>query len=714
MSVEFSLKGQVTMRYSVSLKNKPLLAKRLTQKGIATVLVVLLVGIAMTATVLSTAAYLRSAQEQTMTTHAQLQAQMNAWTGAEVVREYLAKIQTASTLTTLAAAVNGASAGYLLTINGASGISATLTAVDSATNPTQFTAKIIGTTAAGTRAAATSTIQVVYAVSGSSSPGAIVPTLTFNQNLKLGGSITVTGSSTFTINVLGDLTTNGNSITGVNTINSTGSINIDSGSSYTTLNADCDIKITGSVTAVNANALRNICTEGAAAISGKAVANGAILGVASYGNNGILNAVNNSNAPTSCTAVGTGASGTSAATCDAPKYTVDLSAGSAGATTVNSGGTVNVSYGHVGTLNANGDVSLITATIDNLSTTGNLTVSSSGVVSAGTYGGTLTKPDWNSSIKATKAIVSAITITPAASVTLASSIFNAYDYESLANYIFQVNASGYTTVTVANVNGVAAGTYYLGNGPSGGQMDYLCKTLVSGTPTGSPVCSSTLVAKICKGYSDYNSCFSYNSATGWTINGTSMAPGVAFFSGNLIVGTGTYYNSFIATGNISTSGSDTVYAPNYAGYSGTVGGVTYAPTGICVNSYFSGLYPTQFCDATTSTYTSSSIGNYAFMAGSYIGTYSASTYVGGNVNLGASTKAYGVVKAGNQFESGGSTMISGSVSALALGTSVYNSLDGSTTFDLSKLPGTFDPGGGDSSSSGSGSASVSIQWARYL
>lgn len=160
----------------------------------------------------------------------------------------------------------------------------------------------------------------------------------------------------------------------------------------------------------------------------------------------------------------------------------------------------------------------------------------------------------------------------------------------------------------------------------------------------------------------------------------SIAPGVAWFDGNLEVGNGTYYNTFIATGygsktdSIITSGSHTTYAPNYAGYSGSVSGTQYAPQGVCNSTYFSGLIPTQFCNSSTQTYTPQTIGNFAFKAGSCTG--NCYSYTGGNIKTGASSNIYGNVLAGNEFNSGGSTTIAGHITALAQGNRTYNSMGG--------------------------------------
>jgi hypothetical protein len=678
------------------------------QRGIATILIVLLVGLSLGAAVLGATAYLRSTQDQSLTLHGQVQAQMKAWSGEEIVRQYLATLQTNGNLPVLASAISTASGNKLPITTGVTGITANFTGVNSTTNPTLVTATIEGQTAIGsTKAQSSSTLQVAYGIS--TAAAATTSVLNFNRNLVLGGGINVVGSNTtngsYTINVNGDVSTGGNSITGVSTINSTGSINIGSGSSFTQLNSNCDVSISGSVTAVTINALRNICMTGGAAVPGTALANGSISAQSTFSQNGVLSSLAASTAPSSCQASGTSGSGTIAATCPVPAISgVDLSAGGAGAQTVNTDGSVLLGAGgKIGTLNA----------------VGNLTASSGATVTTGTVGGTVTKATGSTTVNVNVVKGNTVSIAPATSVSISTSTFNAYDLQSVANYAFTVNSSGYIIVTVQNINGVANGAYYLGTYGSG-NVDYLCATLTSSSTASAPVCQTPALSsgvKICQGYSAYNSCFSYSNGS-WTINGTSMAPGIAWFQGNLNLGSGTYYGTFIATGNIATSGQNVTYALNYAGYSGTVAGVQYAPTGICTNSYFPNLYPTQFCTTSTQTYNASAdggVGNFAFMAGSWTGTYTGlSSYVGGNISLGASSVIHGNVKAGNEFTSGGSTTVNGAITALALGAAVENSMGGSTTINLSNLPPTFTVTDGSNGGGTPSSNSIKIQWVRYL
>lgn len=680
-----------------------------TQRGYVTVFIAVLFGVAFTATVLGSAAYIRSTAAVTMASHAQTQAQLKAWTGVEIVREYLASLQSSSNLTAMAASVAAAPNGLPLTINNVQGITATLVSVDSATSPTIFTAQITGSTATGTRAASTSTIQAVYSVNAGTAGAGTVPALNFNRNLVLSGGITITpanASTNYSINVMGDVTaTAGNAIQGVSAINSTGTINIGSRSTFNNLNSNCDVVLTGQVTSVNINAQRNICeTEGAAA-SGEALANGSASSDALDTANGTIAAIVHPTPAASCSAQGASQNGTTTATCPVPSVTgVNLNFGSGGAAEVTTEGNVVLASGHINTLYA----------------TGNLTVTNYGTIGNGEIGGTLSPTTLAGVHKVTGYSVN---ITPAPLVVLQTAQFSATTLQSLANYTFTVDANGFVKVQVFDVAGINNGNYYLGK-YDGTDLDYLCTT-VSGseslTTWTEPTCTApakTAAAQICKGFSTSNSCFSVATSAGvttYTINGDSMVPGIVYFTGSLNLETGTYYDTFIATYNINTSQADTVYAPNFAGTNGTYLGVNYAPTGICTNSWFPNYYPLEFCASPTAAFATTAaagVGNYVFMAGST----GSPTYNGGNVFISGASNLYGDIKAGNEFQSGAGTTIAGIVTALAQGAKTENSMGGSTTFNYSKIPATEDITGGATSNetdTASG-GTISIEWTKYL
>lgn len=699
--------------------------RQFRQRGIATVLTVLLAGMSLTAIVLGVMYYIHSTQSQLLSVHAQTQAQMRAWTTVEAVRKYLNGVKANSKLAVLAQKVSESGNNLLLTITGLNGVSASLVGVDNTSNPTQFTALISGEAASDTAASSISAVKVVFEL-GSTTSNTTEFTLDgglYNRNLRASGGISVTTEegSAFSVSVNGDFTTGGNSITGVSTIRSTGSISIGSGSSFEELHANCDVVLTGSVTAESIKARRNACLTGNAAGTETILANGTVYAQASYDNNGAISASGNATDVSSCRSAGSSddSSNYLAATCSslADEIVVDLSSGSAGAKSVN----------------AKGDVTLASGRIGELAAEGNLILANWGSkVDSGIVGGIVsaTQAAMKDSVHVEESSGLSVSIATVPRVTIDTYVIDSYDYKSIANYVFSVDSSGYKKVTVFNVSGLTSGEYYIGSFKSDNvdYVDYLCPTLASGSTTSSPVCSLTgttasALKTICKGYSTSNGCFSYNADTKtWTIVGKSMAQGVAWFEGNLSIIGETYYNTFVATGNITTGGSNKVYAPNYAGYSGTVSGTQYAPTGMCENTNFPALYPKQFCDKTNKAFLSDAdngIGNYAFIAGSIPEgtTYSEDTYVGGNITTGGGSEIFGNLLAGNEYVSTGDTTIHGYSAALAAGVATKNAMTGKTTYIVKDLPSTFDPAKGQtvqSTTSTTTTSAFKVKWATYL
>lgn len=244
------------------------------QRGIATVLIILLAGLAITVAALGVAHVVRGTQEKTSAARDAANAQSRAWLGVELFRQYLLTL-TESDLEAWVA--NGS---ISVPVSGAPGIAINASAAGTAGDFT-VTAEVTGS-AAG----AVSTVRAVYAVTASDATSSPPPSsgpegiINYNKNLTLGGSITVSidanTADELVINVNGDLNTNGNSITGVQAINATGSVSIGSGSSFGTLNANCDVNITGSVSAERINATRHICVAAASDVD-YMKANGSVL-----------------------------------------------------------------------------------------------------------------------------------------------------------------------------------------------------------------------------------------------------------------------------------------------------------------------------------------------------------------------------------------------------------------------------------------------------
>ena len=672
------------------------------QRGVATVMMALMVGLAAMASTFAVVQQVRTSQDQSMTVHAQTQAQMNAWAGAEMVRQYLQGLTNAQRATLLAS-VQASAANTALSFSSDLGVNAVLLTASTSSN---FLARITGITAAANpKAKTTATLGVTYAVTaGASGLSTLSTAFKSGMGAQLGGSITIAADTPeqAVLNVVGDLLTGGYSISGANTINATGTINLDSNSSFQVLNSNCDVVISGTTQSVTVNARRHVCGSGTAKVIGVATANGSIsMGAAG---NGTLAAIGDTSFTDSCSASGFAGSATLAATCAAPTYGpgVDLGSGSGSATTVKSGQSVYVGSGSIGRLTAALDLVL-----KNWNATVNGTVGRQVVRNNYAYQGTVTTGG------------ASPTITPVQTVSIqADTPFNAIDYRAYANYAFYASGSD-LKVDIKNVNGVGDGSYYIGTTGRASAMRYACSFSGDNCNLGNKtldLCTNT----------NNTQCLSYAAGT-WTLatnTSEGMRSGVVWFSGSLDASTGTYYNTFIATANIKTSGNHTIYAPNYAGYSGKVGGTTYAPLGICTSAAGVAIshYPSNFCNLATASFdptAASGLGSYAFMAGSFSGaSYNASSYVGGNVALRASSAINGYVLAGNAFSSGGSSTIRGYFSSQGSGVanasqaSINAVLGASTTIDVRALPATLTAGGAGGSSAGV--AVASILYSRYL
>ena len=136
-------------------------------RGIATVLILLLVGLSLSAAVFGTAHYIRSQQQQDVAAHAQTQAQMKAWTGAELVRQYLQQLQDSGQL----AALYAKAPPFDLTLSGDGVTNAVLARVMASDSTAKtVTARITGVTAPDSSAEARSVLEVVYGAEAGSEP----------------------------------------------------------------------------------------------------------------------------------------------------------------------------------------------------------------------------------------------------------------------------------------------------------------------------------------------------------------------------------------------------------------------------------------------------------------------------------------------------------------------------------------------------------------
>ena len=202
------------------------------QRGIATVLILLLVGLSLSAAVFGTAHYIRSQQQQDVAAHAQTQAQMKAWTGTELVRQYLQQLQDSGQL----AALYAKAPPFDLTLSGdgvTSAVLARITASDSTART--VTARLTGVTAPDSSAEARAVVEVVYAVGAGSGTAPSQCGTPIRSSTVLRGDVSIRGGTT----------------------------SFTSGENYT------DVAIDGSLTIQNASeAIISGCTKGDITLSG--------------------------------------------------------------------------------------------------------------------------------------------------------------------------------------------------------------------------------------------------------------------------------------------------------------------------------------------------------------------------------------------------------------------------------------------------------------
>lgn len=693
--------------------NKRIFSK---QRGIASLLILLMIGLSLTAAIVGSVYHLRVTQEQSISVHAQTQAQARAWSAAEVTRQYFEMLrQDATEWQTFYDALSTALAsGTPLTLNiGMDDVVAKIIRAQNLTTKTSegevphVTVQITATAADGSRAMSSSTLELMYAGTEPTT-GAAVPNnsaINFYGGLKMRGGIDVfkdKGDSTaYEINVIGDVDIQNTSITGVNIIRSTGSIKFQGSSSwFDEMYANCDISLTSSGSASIIQATHNVCIHNTSKLPAgrllpEVLANGSVdikggvfkelLALAGKGNykNCATGAVQ------LCTSTVNGV----------------LMAPTPDVTTVKSKGDfVSTSSAKVGELHVEGNIE-VTDGFENTKFSrygGELLAKSASFIPAG---------------KREKIANYNVDISQARPVNIRTETFDVNQLRAIANYIFYVDESGQLRVSVKNIKDVPNGEYYLfNNNQHPPYRDWICSSAKPQPPTG-------CFFKVGAGWSESNTLITYDkSKKQWKLEGVSLAPGIAFFEGDLHLSSGTYYNTFLTTGNFTTAGNLSIYAPNYAGFNGKHNGKTYAhinndASGICVNIKFPKVIPTQFCKDGEYLYNAvNGIGNYAVMAGSCADT-TCNTYRGGDITTGSSTNIRGAVKAGNLFISSGDTTVHGYITALAQREVLTHTIGHKTTVDLRDLPPGYDPkagstvpGGGEAGASGS----MDIRWSRYL
>nr|WP_199067983.1 hypothetical protein [Chromobacterium sp. ASV5] len=314
--------------------------------------------------------------------------------------------------------------------------------------------------------------------------------------------------------------------------------------------------------------------------------------------------------------------------------------------------------------------------LEQLRALGNVSIQGWGSPVSGVFAGEARYNAANPEIRLSREPALSLPLQAVPRVALARPRLDAYDYRGEAHYQFDFTPQGRIRVHVRAVGALADGDYQLGKDPERNLPNHLCRQL---NAQGQCLPGQPAIL-FCKGHTAHNDCFAGSRPGHWQLDGQTLAPGVAWFDGDLRLGNGVYHNSFIASGHIVTSGQHISYAVNYA-----------AAVGVCLNPDFPKLRPRDDCDA-EGRYRGRPVGNAVLMAGGYRD----GRFQGGDITLGAFSQVYGNVWAGNLLNCGGSTTIHGYVAAARQAGAAQpgHRWGGSTTIDLRALPPSFTPGDG--------------------
>lgn len=698
------------------------------ERGAATILVVLLIGVGLVSASLGTMHMVRSTQERQMAAHAQVNSQAGVWATVEAVRAYLQTLNKAQ-LTTLAT-------HQVWTITGTDNLTqqAILTEIVPPVSPAVAYKVKAQLTATDTAAKSSSSLEVVYSVEPSSDGSTTLSgVLDFYNDLKATGGISLTAPAGqgLDFNVDGDFTATsaGISGTGFRNISVTGNILLDS--------------------QVAANIVRG---RNIKLIQSASVTRAEAWGFPKGEPGSVGDETDKGKGPTCC-----------------GNITIEswpMTSGVPVVDTAHANGNVVSTAGEVKTIMARKDVKLAGKGSDSVGALGSVQISSwtdkaksviaggNLTVSAGVGGtgstlaavgiadcpagnpGHLIKAKLAANLQANcKGTVDAAIVAPLISkvpqVKLIQPVVDAWALKAAANYAIEFTSDKKVKVTVRNVNGIADGdNYYLGH--YGKAQIHLCKevTVVNGVST----CATTGVNALakadsmpfCINYNEDTTCISYDfdkKVLQIKADATpaAMPAGVIWFDGSLSLMGGPFFNTFIATQNITTSGAVDVYSVNY-GSDYLINGSSDA---ICKNQRastkfadYTSRYPTNFCSSTLE-FIPQTIGNIALIAGGY-DPAPPHAFTGGNITFTAKSTIHGTVVAGNILKTSGATTVYGYITAAGLyqDPSEINSFNAKLDVDLTKRPAAYTPDKIPDTDNGGGAGgnvtTVSVLWSRYL
>jgi len=698
------------------------------ERGAATILVVLLIGVGLVSASLGTMHMVRSTQERQMAARAQVNSQAGVWATVEAVRTYL---QTLNKNQLISLTKN-----QVWTITGTDNLTqqAILTDIVPPIAPAVAYKVKAQLTATDTAAKSSSSLEVVYSVEPAhDGTTQLSGVLDFYNDLTATGGISLTAPAGkgLDFNVDGDFTATsaGISGTGFRNINVTGNILLDS------------------QVAANVVRGRNITLTQSAKVT-RAEA----WGFPSGDSRSLGTEASKGKGFTCCGNITIGSWPTIAGTpvVDTAHANGKVVANAGEVTTILARGNVTLGGNGSDSVSALGDVEITKPKkAKNVIAGGNLTIkdvvggTGSTLAAVGNVACTTANPGHfikarlAANIQATcngkpDASLVAPVITEVPQVKLVAPVVDAWALKAAANYALEFTSDKKVKVAVRNVNGIPDGdNYYLGH--YGKKQVHLCKEVtVAANDVGT--CATTGVNALAKADSmpfcinnnEDTTCITPDFANKLiTIKADStpagMPAGVIWFDGTLSLTGGPFFNTFIVTQDITTSGAVDVYSVNY-GSDYLINGSSDA---VCKNQRASSTifadykikYPKNFCSS-TGAFVPQAIGNIALVAGGYNPASSPKTFTGGNITLTASSTIHGTVVAGNILRTEGLTTVYGYITAAGLyhDPTAINTVQQTLIVDLTKRPAAYTPEKvpDTDNSAVSTVTKASVLWSRYL
>lgn len=643
-----------------------------SQRGIATILIVILIGVALTATAVGIMHSIRSTQEKHIAVHAATNAQVGAWAGVEAFRRYLESVG-------VDGLTNGATFPISLDGYGTMTVKDLVITPNASGTGNRVEATIVNVQDAAHSSAA---VGVVYeVVNEEDCPGCVTLTaaLDFYDNLKLTGGLDfVGGGEPLVINVDGDITMTSVSAPGISHLNATGKVKLDSSVDLYAVHSNDTVILDQGAKVNSVKTTKTVETIGDAQAN-YIQANGDVTlgGGGSTKVESLSNIVVNTWQPH---------------------------------THLNAKGNITVNAGPVGKAEAKGDITVTNSTVTNIIVEGKFKTCANRTAIATIQVKDKNKIECNNSgdttaVKNLATLGANVTVMdPVPEVTIPRTVVDVWTMKNDANFVVE-RVGNRTRVTVQHVRGIANGTEFWPDGNNGNSGNNRFKTEC---PAGGGACTPQTL-QLCHNTSGDAVCLGYNNGT-WSFNNQSVVPGIFWIDGNLSLSTAnpSYKNTILVTGNITTAQDFEIRSVNYAG-----------PENVCVGDHI----PSNLCGTSGNEYLAPNIGNIALAAGGY---RSDGTYTGGDITTGGKSIIYGTVMAGNYLDTGGQSEIYGYVTAAAhrKGQGLNkNELDNRTVVDLTKGTEYYTPNKIPDMSNGPNNPNtppppppggVRVLWSKYL